>query len=249
MNNATTPAAQANARDTATPTQPGFRSANFRATKYGTPTPTNIANNVGAIGDPLMVGGTLRYYSPRRNPTSTPCKHHSSSGAGRTACHRQHRQAWRKTGGQGCQHCWHAAGANQNWYGMADRFQFMACPGAPKVAKTKLRFHLNTLVIVLSACRNLGYSEPSSVRGHCEGRLRRGSPEFHGSHSRKLPWRPGGRAQNAHNAEVASGSASAGREAATATWSATCTPLVARPGGPFPATWWIVRLHGRAEAS
>ena len=58
MNNATTPAAQANARDTATPTQPGFRSANFRATKYGTPTPTNIASNVGAMEDPLIVGGT-----------------------------------------------------------------------------------------------------------------------------------------------------------------------------------------------
>ena len=77
MNNAITPAAQANARDTATPSQPGFRSASFRATKYETPTPTNIASNVGAIGDPLIVGGaTLRYYWPRRNPTSTPCEHH-----------------------------------------------------------------------------------------------------------------------------------------------------------------------------
>ena len=31
-------------------------------------------------------------------------------------------------------------GTNQNWYGVADCSPFMACPGASKVAKSKLRF-------------------------------------------------------------------------------------------------------------
>jgi hypothetical protein len=48
-------------------------------------------------------------------------------------------------------------GTNQNWYGLADRSPFMACPGASKVVKTKLRFHRKTLVIVLPAWRDLGY--------------------------------------------------------------------------------------------
>jgi hypothetical protein len=157
MNNAATPAAQANARDTATPTQPGFRSANFRATKYETPTPTNIASNVGTIGEPLTVGGsrvgdggTLLYYSPRRNPTSTPCKHHPSSGVLWSSSSRRAGTAGmpgptmaQKVGQRrGASIAGTGRGANQNWYGVADRLPFMACPGAPKVAKSKLRFPL-----------------------------------------------------------------------------------------------------------
>ena len=60
-------------------------------------------------------------------------------------------------------------GANQNWYGMADRFQFMACPGAPKVAKSKLRFLIATGVIVLMARRHLGYNETiGGSFSHCK---------------------------------------------------------------------------------
>ena len=68
-----------------------------------------------------------------------------------------------------CQHCWHGRGANQNWYGVADRLPFMACPGAPKVAKSKLRFPLATGVIVLVVRRYLGYIETiGGSFSHCK---------------------------------------------------------------------------------
>jgi hypothetical protein len=54
--------------------------------------------------------------------------------------------------------------ANQNWYGMAHRLPFMACPEAPKVAKSKLRFPFATGVIVLATQRYLGYIERRFVQ-------------------------------------------------------------------------------------
>jgi len=55
-------------------------------------------------------------------------------------------------------------GANQNWYGVADRFPFMACPGASKVVKSKLRFLCATGVIVLDRKVTWVIIEPSTVR-------------------------------------------------------------------------------------
>ena len=55
-------------------------------------------------------------------------------------------------------------GTNQNWYKVAGRFPFMACPGAPKVAKSKLRSLRATGVIVLAPNVTWVIVEPLAVR-------------------------------------------------------------------------------------
>jgi hypothetical protein len=55
-------------------------------------------------------------------------------------------------------------GTNQKWYGLADRFPFMACPGAPKIARSKLRFARATRVIALVSDATWVIVRPSAVR-------------------------------------------------------------------------------------